>query len=225
MDPIFSRKFYPQWTLTAQCTDGQGGLWGGERVETLIFLYSKKPKQTGRSVSWLLDRDGRNETIQLAKTTLWALLALNFHNPVKGSACCNPLFLTKPLFGQHPCRHWSFVSRQNLPFLVFPPLPTGCTTSLEATLCLLGFSPTYGWGGNLNVLTPSHSSCSCSPLEEGGRVSMASHPFRRSLQMLSPCTQEGLWDVNVLGQKAAAWTEAPWRQAATGRESPVVLNN
>lgn len=43
--------------------------------------------------------------------------------------------------------------------------------------------------GSPNVLVPSHSSCSCFPLEGGGRVSMASCPVRRSLQMLSLCTQ------------------------------------
>lgn len=29
----------------------------------------------------------------------------------------------------------------------------------------------------------------------------------------------------MAGQKAAAQSEAPWRQAVTGRESPVVLNS
>lgn len=201
MDPIFSRKFSPQWTLTTQCTDGQGGLWGGERVETLIFLSSEKA-QANRKICLLTGRQRwKNETIQLAKTTLWALLALNFHNLNKGSACCYPFLLSKPLFGHHSCGRWSFVSRQNLPFLAFPSLPTGHTTGLEGAVCLLGFLSTHGCGGNLTVLMLSHSPCSCSPLEGEGRVSMTSHPVRRSLQMLGPCRQGRTL------RSECAWTE------------------
>lgn len=66
---IFSREFCPQWPLTTQCTDGQRGLCGGGRVETLIFLSSKKA-QANRKICLLSVRQRwKNETIQLAKTT------------------------------------------------------------------------------------------------------------------------------------------------------------
>ena len=113
---------------------------------------------------------------------------MNFHSPVKGSACCN--LFTSP----SPCLAVILLSLQfclqaKSPSLFFPSLPTGYTTGLEATVCPLGFLPTHGCGGNLDVLVPSHSPCSCSPLEGRGRLSFASHPVRRSLQGLSACTQ------------------------------------
>lgn len=94
MGHFFQEKFCHQWSLTIlllyyyQRADGQGQ-WGGEGVETLILLYSKKT-QANRELYLLVVRQGcKSGTNQQAKTTLWALLALNFHNPVKGSACCN----------------------------------------------------------------------------------------------------------------------------------------
>lgn len=210
MDPIFSRKFCPQWTLTTLCSDGQGRLWADETIETLTFLSSKKPQANRKICLLTVWQRWKNETIQLAETTPWALLALNFHNPVKGSACCYPFsLLTKLLSGHHSWGHWSFVSRQNLPFLAFPSLSTGYITGLEAAVCLLGFLPTHGCGGNLSVLVPSHSPCSCSPLEGGERMSMASHPVRRSLQMSSPCTQGRTL------RSERAWTESSSTERGT----------
>lgn len=90
-----------------------------------------------------------------------------------------PFFLTKPLFGRHPV-----VTAALSPgkvSLFFPPsLPAHYTNGLEATVCFLDFLPTHGCGGNLDVLKHSHSPCSCSPLEDRGRLSFVSHPVRRN---------------------------------------------
>lgn len=186
---FFPKEFCHQWSLTAQRAGGEAGLWGGESVETLIFLSSRKT-QANRELCLLAIRQGCNSgTIHLAKTTLWAFLALNFHNPVKGSACCNFVSSPSPMFGHHPCGHCSFVSRQSLPLFFSHPCLLATQLVLKLQLCPLGFLPTHGSGGNLDVPVPSHSPCSCSPLEGGGRLSFVSHPVRRSLQGLSTCTQ------------------------------------
>lgn len=185
---FFQGNFCHQWSLTIQCADEEGWLWVGECWNThILFFWKKNPSP---ELYLLAVRQGwKSGTIQQAKRTLRPLLALNFYNPVKGSAHCNLFSSPSPCLDiMHVITAVLSPGKISLS-LFFPSLPTGYTTGLEAAVCLLGFLPTHGSGRNFYVLMPSHSPCSCSSLEGWGRMFFVSHPVKRSLQGLSACTQ------------------------------------
>lgn len=106
------------WLLSAQM--GKAGYGVVRQLKHSYFFLLKKPKQTGRSVSWLLDRDGRMKQFSWPKQPYEHFWPWIFITRSKVLHAATLFFLTRPLFGHHPCRCWSFVSRQKSPFSCFP---------------------------------------------------------------------------------------------------------
>lgn len=130
------------------------------------------------SISWLLGRDVRVEKFSRPKQPhehFWSWIFITRSKVLHAAT----FFPHQALVWPSSCCHCSFVSRQSLP--LFSPIPASSLHKRSWSYSLFsGLLPTHGCGGNLDVLKHSHSPCSCSPLEDRGRLSFVSHPVRRN---------------------------------------------